>query len=241
MLRRLTRHRLFIPGLVALGALTLAGIATAWALGVDPRNLATETARWWREEQPSVRRWADAHPMLAPVALYTAVAVLPTFMLPVSPLLALCGALLGPAWGTLVAGLGMMTNAVGTFGIARRCRVWVEPRVLRAGYDIPKLSAENTGMIIVPMRIIPGVPFVFQNYMLGLAGTPKRSFLGWVVAIETPCAAPYVLVGAGAMQGRSDLMIAGGALLFCVAVAAKFLRRRTKSETPVAKEVSTDA
>ncbi len=228
MLRQLSQHRLFRPTLFGLAAALVVLAGLAWAAGLDPRELATETSRRWREEQPALRHWADAHPRLAPGALYAAVAILPAFMLPVSPLLALCGALLGPVWGTVVAGLGMMTNAAGTFALARRCRLWVEPRVLRAGYSVPRLSGDSAGMVIMPMRLIPGIPFVFQNYLLGLAGTPKRVFFGWILALDTPCAAPYVLVGAGAASGRRDLLLAGGALLLTVALIAGFLRKKCR-------------
>ena len=241
MPRRLTRHRLFLPvvaGIEVAGALVL---LVLWRCGMSPRELAAHTGRWWNEEQPALRSLAERHPTLTPACLFLAVAILPAFVLPVSPLLALCGALLGPGAGTLVAGLGMMTNAIGTYGLARRFRRWIEPRVIRAGYTVPKLRGENTGMILVPMRIIPGVPFVFQNYLLGLAGAPKRSFIGWVLAIETPCAAPYVLAGAGAMRGRTDLMIAGGALLLGVAAVAKIAGRNTRGAAKPLAEGNSDA
>lgn len=239
MLRRITRHRLFVPATAGTALLAAGLLFALWKCGLNPVGLAANTARWWREEQPVVRAWAEAHPTLTPIALFLAVAILPAFVLPVSPLLALCGALLGPVGGVVVAGLGMMANAIGTYALARRCRRWIEPRVLKAGYTVPRLRGENTGMVLVPMRIIPGVPFVFQNYLLGLAGAPKRTFVGWVLAIETPCAAPYVLVGAGAMQGRSDLMILGGGLLVGVAVAAKLLSRKKSTGAPTRENTET--
>lgn len=232
MPRRLAANRRIRLALILASGFAAACILGAYALGLDPLALAHRVKTLWIEGQSQLQGYATVHPALAPVLLFAAVATLPTFLLPVSPLLALCGAALGPKQGTLIAGLGMMTNAIVTFVLARKGRLWVEPRILRAGYAIPRLTAGNAGLLIVPMRIIPGVPFVVQNYLLGLAGTPVKTFLFWIALIEIPCACPYVLVGAGAAQADTWLLASGAALMLAAAVLAHILMRRRKTDAP---------
>lgn len=228
MLRKIAADRRIRIALLITAGVGASAVLAAYALGIDPVALAHRAKEAWLGGQTALRTYAATHPMAAPLLLYATVAVLPTFLLPVSPLLALCGAVLGPVEGTLIAGVGMMSNATGTFLLARRWRILAEPRVLRAGYAVPRLTAENAGLIIVPMRIVPGVPFVMQNYLLGLAGTPAKTFLFWILLIELPCASPYVLVGAGA-SGSDPRLLAGGAVaLLGAAAAARILIKRHK-------------
>lgn len=231
MLRRLVSDRRVRLAAIATAGVAAACVLTAYALGADPMALAHRAKDAWLGAQSGLRAYASTHTTAAPLMLFAAVALLPAFMLPVSPLLALCGAVLGPAQGILIAGIAMMTNATGTFIIARRGRLWVEPRVLRAGYAVPRLTAENAGLLIVPMRIIPGIPFVMQNYLLGLAGTPVRTFLFWILLIEIPCASPYVLVGAGAAGADGRLMGAGAGLMIGAAALARIIPRRRKTHS----------
>lgn len=214
--------------LVALTCLALAVMAGFMLAGFSPTALAREAGRLWSENESAGMDWIARHRAGAAGLLFVGVSVLPAFMLPVSPLLALCGLILGPAEGVLVAGAGMMVNATGTFFLARTCRPWVTAKTNALGFEVPTLSDERLPYLMVPMRVIPGVPFVVQNYLVGLAGVTPRAFLRWLLLLETPCAAPYVWVGAGVAEGHRRYLMLGGALVLAGVFAAHWHRKRLK-------------
>lgn len=231
MLKRLTKDQRLCLAL-GLTALTLVALALVYGLGGDPVSLARQASGWWDDNRSEFLDWITHHRLQATVLLFAAVSVLPALMLPVSPLLALCGLILGPVWGVLIAGIGMMTNALATYLIARKFRPWVARKVSRWGFTLPKIQRTRLAYLMIPLRVIPGTPFVVQNYLIGLSGAKPADFARWVLILEIPCSAPYVFIGAGLRGGHRYLFIAGAALLMAVFWAHILRAKRAPSPNP---------
>ncbi len=106
------------------------------------------------------------------------------------------GVLFGPAWGTLYIQLSAMLSAALAFLLARNLMAdWVESRL---GEELLKLKkgVEKEGWrFVLLLRILPGLPFTFLNYALGLTRIRLLHFLGVTFVCILPRVIFYAYAG----------------------------------------------
>lgn len=205
-----------------------AGGVAALAAGAGALWLPAE--RWVeaKEAVVAVVGWVRA---LGPWWFFAAFAVLPAVGFPVSVFALSAGSLFGPVlglpWVLVLAGLSMAASMSISYGLARHVvRPWVERLLGYVGYRVPVVPAEKQRMFTVLVRITPGPPYVFQSFLLGLAGVPFWVYLGISWAICTVNIWLVIVFGDALAQGKGKvaLLALGGVVLAVVAV--KLVRNR---------------
>ena len=120
-----------------------------------------------------------------PVWLFLAVAVLPLFGVPASPLLIAVGVRLGTVAGLALVMAAYVFNFTAGYWLARNwfrapLGRWLE----RRGHRIPSVPAAEETQFILLVRITPGTPLFIQTYLLGLAGVRFGRFLFWSLFVQ---------------------------------------------------------
>ena len=89
--------------------------------------------------------------------------------------------------------------------------------------EVPK--GDQLGLILV-MRLTPGIPLFFRNYVLGFVRAPFWLYLPLSVLINGIHACGIVLVGAGASDGRLLPVASGVGLVVAAVIVTRWLRAR---------------
>ena len=138
--------------------------------------------------------------------LFCAIAVLPAFILPVSPLLILAGKWGGehsPWTACLYSVLALAINLGWTYWFARKpgksLITWV---LSKTKHKLPDDQPKNLFQWALILRLAPGVPFIFTNYILGLLKMPFRSYIFLSLPILSITSCGYVLIFAGVFGGE---------------------------------------
>jgi uncharacterized membrane protein YdjX (TVP38/TMEM64 family) len=216
------KHRRRRLGLVAAGgvALVAAGIA-AWFV----------PAERWSEAWAlvgSAMEWVRA---LGAGWFFAAFAVLPAVGFPVSVFALSAGSLFGPTLGLpmvlALAGLSMAVSMSISYGLARYAvRPWVTRLLGYVGYRVPVVPAEKQKVFTVLVRITPGPPYVFQSFLLGLAGVPFWTYLAISWAICTVNICLVIVFGDALAQGKGKVALLALAGVVLVVLAVKLVRKR---------------
>lgn len=210
-----------------LGVLVAGGVL---ALGAAAAAMLTPTERWGeaRELVGVAVEWVRA---MGPGWFFAAFAVLPAVGFPVSVFALSAGSLFGPTLGLptvlALAGLCMAVSMSISYGLARYLvRPWVTRLLGYVGYRVPVVPAEKQKLFTVLVRITPGPPYVFQSFLLGLAGVPFWIYLtiSWAICTVNICL--MIVFGDALAQGKGKvaLMALGGVVLLVLAV--KLVRKR---------------
>jgi uncharacterized membrane protein YdjX (TVP38/TMEM64 family) len=211
------KRRWLLAGLVA-GGLIAGGAMVVWlrAQGYEPRQ-----ALDWVLVQ--VRA-------MGPTAFFSMMALLPAAGVPVTFFNMTAGSVFAPALGLplvfalVVTSLGV--NLVLTYAVGRWVlRPWVERMVVWFGFNVPVVAAEDQRTAIILLRLIPGPPFMVQNYLLGMARFRFGTYLGvsWVMAVLD--AGIYILFGTALVQGSARMAIAAVGLLVALVLVGRWIRR----------------
>lgn len=175
--------------------------------------------------------WCRSNPLI----LFAAIAVLPGFAFPASPLLILAGVV----WGSNPLGCGLALLAV-IINISWSHLLAAGPgnriilRLLGSRWqrwqDIP---AADHWRIACLLRVTPGVPLFVQNYMIGVLGVPLLHSLAIALPITGLYVCGFVLTGGAIFQGRIGLLILGISILVAATLAVKIIRRRLAGSAPI--------
>src|SRR5690606_17746202 len=141
----------------------LLGVVALLAVGYDMKSLIQQGLQLLREG--------------GPVPFFLAMALLPAAGAPLSFFCLTAGSVFGTQLGMFVVMLLSLTaitvNIALSFLLANRAlRPPLQFLLTRLGYQLPQVQSGNATDLIVLLRVTPGVPFVVQNYLLGLAGVP---------------------------------------------------------------------
>ena len=160
--------------------------------------------------------------------LLLAIAILPGFGVPVSPLLVLCGALttktgsLPAAWFLTAA--AMWTNAGWTYlfaaGPGRKIAQGFLDKFMKKGMQVPQVEGFQLAMIL---RVTPGVPFPVQNYLLGVVGVRAKIYWAVTIPVLSLWAFGFVVFGEGLLQGDGKLVVTGAGFLVAISVVARMI------------------
>jgi uncharacterized membrane protein YdjX (TVP38/TMEM64 family) len=214
-LKKLLAHRNVRIGLVLL--LVAAAVCgwLAWKAGVD---LAGLKAGW---EQ------VNAYLVKNPWALFLALVVLPGLPVPTSLLLLTAGVVWRerPLMACALCLLALALNLSWTYWLAAGpARRVVEKLLATTAIQIPELPRGDHLKLILVMRLTPGIPLFFQNYLLGFLRAPFYLYLPISLLCTGVIGSGVVLSGAGLADGKLKWAITGVSLIVLGGVLTHLLR-----------------
>lgn len=215
MLRKLLLNRRVRIGLACVSGMVLAGGVLAWKAGVD---LASLKAMW---EQ------VNAYLVKNPWALFWALVFLPGLPIPTSALLFTAGVVWRerPVMACLLCLLAMLLNLSWTYWLAAGpARRIVEKLLAASSVQIPELPRGDHLKLILVMRLTPGFPFFFQNYLLGFLRAPFLLYLPVSILCSGIIGTGVVLSGVGLADGKLMPAITGVSLIALGAVLTQLVR-----------------
>lgn len=205
-----------------------AGASVALALGILAATQPPETWARLKEQAWQATEWVRG---LGAGWFFAAFAVLPAVGFPVSPFAFAAGPLFGPVLGLpavlALAGLSMAASMTISYGLSRHVlRPWAGRLLAYLGYRVPEVPADKQRMFVFLVRATPGSPYVFQSFLLGLAGVSFGVYLAvsWVVSASS--VALMIVFGDALMKGHGRLALAAAGGVVVVAVLVKLARQR---------------
>ena len=215
MLRKLLLHRRVRIGLVGLLAAALLAGWVAWKSGVDLAALK--------------ELWAQVNGYLVknPWALFLALVVLPGLPVPTSALLFTAGVVWRhqPVMAVSLSMLAISLNLAWTYWLAAGpARRLVEKMLAATAIQIPELPRGDHLKLILVMKLTPGIPFFFQNYLLGFLRAPFFLYLPIGVLCNGVIGTGVVLSGVGLADGRLMPAITGLCLIAVGVVLTQLVR-----------------
>lgn len=179
----------------------------------------------------------------APPAVYFGAMVLITlFPVPASPFYIAAGPLYGivPSLLWIVPAVMLNNLIVHTLSMSF-LRPWLTAVVSRRGFSIPTLESKRDQTLFIAMvRITPGVPYFFQNILLGLSGVDRLRFLLVSTPVHMIYATGFVMLGRSAFEGEFGLGITAVALIVIVSLVARFVYKRFQREAGIAQALDRD-
>ena len=159
--------------------------------------------------------------------LFLAIAILPGLVLPVAPLLGLAGLWAGengPWLSCLYCCLALFGNLTWTYWLARGpARGWVEKLLERTRFNLPSSPPTNMLEWGLILRLTPGVPFIFTNYILGLIGMKFLPYLSISLPVLAFTACGYVLAFAGIFGGQWIYLWTGACIIAVSILLGRFV------------------
>jgi uncharacterized membrane protein YdjX (TVP38/TMEM64 family) len=164
------------------------------------------------------------------VPFFAALAVLPSVGFPLSVFLVTAGPVFGPTLGpwhvVAYATLAVSVNLAISYWIAARpLRAFAERLASRRGYRIPRAGGERAWKITLLVRIVPGLPFFFQNCLLGVARVPFGPYLLVSALVQFVYVVGAVLLGNGVLSGRFSAVAPAALLFVLIGVTLHYLRK----------------
>ena len=232
--------------LVALAAAIAAFLLAGLNDDLTFETLAAERAR--------LHAWVENNPVLAPLTLTLAYALVVLFSLPIAALATLSiGFLLGTALASVVVVVGATVGATGLFLIASTAlgERWRD----RAAKWLIRFDAgfrDNAFQYLLVLRLVPVIPFFVINVLPAFAGVTLRQYVAATFIGIVPGTVVYCSVGAGldavfARGETPDLSVlsdpAVSLPLFGLAVLAALpiVYRKVRGKPPPAKTVEPTA
>ncbi len=208
--------------------LLVAGGVVALALGAVVASMPAERLGAVKDMVGGAVEWVRA---LGAGWFFLAFALLPAVGFPVSVFALSAGTLFGPTLGLptvlALAGLCMAVSMSISYGLARYAvRPWVTRLLGYVGYRVPVVPPEKQKMFTVLVRITPGPPYVFQSFLLGLAGVPFWMYLwiSWGICTVNVCL--VIVFGDALAQGKGKVALLALAGVVVVVAAVKLVRGR---------------
>lgn len=217
------RKKLLWIVLVAVAAAACLGGLVLW--GIDVRGL--------------YNRGMAALRGAGPWWYFLAMALLPALGVPVLTFTLTAGPIFSPQLGTgpvVGAALAAVTvNLVLTYCLARWVlRPWISRLLPRLGYRMPALDSGDLTDLIVVVRVVPGVPFFAQNYLLGLADAPVLRYLLISCGVIWSYTAGIIVFGDAVLHGKGAMACGAVGLLGAAAAVGHFLRRHYQARKRLA-------
>ncbi|MES2659785.1 MAG: hypothetical protein V4689_14295 [Verrucomicrobiota bacterium] len=215
MLRRTLSHRNVRIGLVGLLAAGLLAGWLAWQMGLD---LAGLKEAWTKLNDYLVKN---------PAALFFAMVFLPGLPFPMSALLFTAGVVWRhqPMMAVLLTNFAVALNLTWTYWLAAGpARRLVEKFLSATAIQIPDLPRGDHLKLILVLKLTPGIPFFFQNYLLGFLRAPFMLYLPISILSNGIIGTGVVLSGVGLADGRLMPAITGVSLIVVGVVLTQLIR-----------------
>lgn len=187
---------------------------------------------------PPVSEWRNRGLQILqsiPAPLYfLAFAILPALGMPLTafyltalPILGAHGTLLGLGWAYLALALNITFTGLLTQTLIRPV---IDRIILNKGWSIPKLKPENEWQIVLAFRLSP-LPFVGQNYLLALAGSRWRYYLGLSLGVQAAIGTGMMLVGESLFRGGMGFLLLAIFILIVLTLVSRALRKKLNAES----------
>jgi uncharacterized membrane protein YdjX (TVP38/TMEM64 family) len=166
-----------------------------------------------------------------PLPFFVAMAVLPAIGFPLAPFFVAVGLVFGPTLGignVIVCSIvSVGVNVALCYGIAASAlRPFVARFVKWLGRELPVMKTGNAYEIVFLVRILPGLPFFLQSYLLGLARAPFIPYMIVSTVVPTVFLTSMILFGDGIWSGNRWGIAAGCVLILVASVVAHRARKR---------------
>lgn len=166
-----------------------------------------------------------------PIMFFVAMAVLPTFAVPVMAFTIPAGEAFSQQMGmggVIAACLGAIaTNLALSYWVSRYAfRPVLAGLIKRYGYSVPRVTPENALGLLLVVRLTPGPPYIIQCILLGLAEAPFRLYMivSWLAI--TPWAIGGIVLGKGLLSGKFGVAATGMGVMVVVVVVVQWIRRK---------------
>ncbi len=214
--RRLGKHQLKIIVGAVVGAVGVAMMLLMLLRGVDGRGVLDHVLTVVR----------DAGPWM----FFGAMAVLPAVGFPMSPFTLSAGPVFGPVMGLggviTAAFAAIAVNVMIGYALARwAMHPLLEKVVVRLGYRLPRVPADQFWDWTILLRVTPGPPFFVQHLLLGLAHVPVRIYLIASLAVAWAYTVGIIVFGDALMQGKGGRVLFGVMCVVMVGVGVKLVRK----------------
>ena len=206
--------RVRIALVTVLALMTVSGVL-AWKMGVDLADLKSG--------------WTQVNDYLVkyPWVLFLALVFLPGLPIPFTALLLTAGVVWRqqPWMACLLCLLALVLNLSWVYWLAAGPGRRVVERMLKAtAVEIPELPKGDHLKLILVMKLTPGIPFFFQNHLLGFLRVPFPLFLGISVLCNGIYGTGVVLSSVGFAGGKLMPVISGVSLIVLAAVLTQLVR-----------------
>ena len=205
-----------IWGFVAIGAIL------AIAVGVTVLNSGLSISDFAGYFE-SGRVYLSSRPWL----LFLALVILPGFPFPVSALLLSAGVVWKdkPAFACGMCMAALALNFCWTYWLAAGPGKNLIARLLSTfSVRMPEVGERSHIRLTLLMRLTPGIPLFFQNYMLGILGVPFRLYFPLSLLCSGILSLGVILVGAGMADGGLIRALTGVGCLIVGLLLAQALR-----------------
>ena len=166
--------------------------------------------------------WVRALPLWA---FFLALAVLPAVGAPLSAFYLALGALDFPTAIALAAASLLFSQTLGYWMASSLMRPLALRLVRRTRYSVPEIRRSGAWKIVAFVRIC-GLPFSFQNWILGLARAPFGTYLLWSMIVQTSQAALAIYFGASLLKGKWGALIVAVIALIVLSLLFRYWRRQ---------------
>lgn len=215
LLRKLLSDRRVRIALVCLFGLTVAAAGLAWRAGYDLADLKScwDGLKGYLAEKPWV--------------LFVALVVLPGFPVPLSALLVIAGLVWGkqPLMACSLCLVALALNLTWTYWLAAGpARKLVEKLLASSAIAIPDLPRGDHLKLILVLKLTPGVPMFFQNYLLGFLRAPFHLYLPISILCNGIVGTGIVLSSVGIGDGKMMPALTGISLIAVGVVLTQLVR-----------------
>jgi len=189
--------------------------------------------------KPQVIEWRDQLKTLIvslhPAWLFLTMAILPAFGFPLSLFYLAASAL--PLYLAFPLSLVALASSISIgYWLAKGVmNPFLSIILARSRWKIPQVSPGQQRSLIVMIRF-SGMPFAFQNWILGMAGCSFPLYLVYSWFCQVPAAVAFLLLGESLWNGKGGLALAACMLLLFTMAAISFYRNRRKASGPASEE-----
>jgi uncharacterized membrane protein YdjX (TVP38/TMEM64 family) len=165
-----------------------------------------------------------------PWLYFTALALLPAFGFPLSPLLVMAASF-GLAIALPGIAVALAVNLTLTYGAARfGLRGLVTRLLTRREWKMPEVTKTADWRIILLVRTTPGMPFFAQNYLLGVAAVPFLAYFAISWSVNVLLAVAILVAGESALSGRGALALSALTAAVFLALLLRLVGRELKKK-----------
>jgi len=165
---------------------------------------------------------------------FLAMGILPLFGFPLAPFVLSAGPVFAPSIGVgAVIGWGVMA-LVANVSLAYLLaawwmRPWMERLIHWLGYSVPQFPEGRSLEATLLLRVVPGVPFFLQSYLLGLARVRFGTYIAVSGLIPTLYLSAAVLAGDALAEGSRGRLLVAGVAITIIGLTLHLVRRRLKA------------
>jgi uncharacterized membrane protein YdjX (TVP38/TMEM64 family) len=215
LFKKLLSDRRVRIAMACSAGLGLIGLFLAWRAGYTLEDLKVA--------------WDATKDYLAvnPWILFLALVILPGLPVPLSALLVIAGLVWGkqPVMACSLCLVALALNLTWTYWLAAGpARKLVEKLLATSAITIPDLPRGDHLKLILVLKLTPGVPMFFQNYLLGFLRAPFRLYLPVAMLCNGIVGTGIVLSSVGIGDGKMMPALTGISLIAVGVVLTQFVR-----------------